>query len=245
MRDGFIFYESFRDAMRDLPAETQLVLYNAIADYALYDEVPDFGNDGIAKGFFALMRPQIDANNRRRDVGARGGRPAKSSTQEPNENQIETDEEPIDNQSITEAKPNDNLGITKAEPNAKEKAKENAKDKAKEKECCAGGPRCFTKPTVDEIRVYCQERGNTVEAQRFFDFYEAKGWRVGNQPMKDWQAAVRTWEGRDSVKPRDQTGGFVKKDARPSIEQHDFTDDDLAHLLVDLDVEPQERVETG
>ena len=246
MRDGFIFYESFRDAMRGLPAETQLVLFNAIADYSLYDEVPDFGGDGIAKGFFALMRPQIDANNRRRDVGARGGRPAKSSAQEPNENQSETDEEPNDNQSETNVKPSNNQAETKAEPKEKEKAK--AKDKVKAKEnvkvkenaraFCAETPRRFTKPTVDEIRVYCRERGNTVDAQRFFDFYEAKGWRVGKQPMKDWQAAVRTWEGRDSVKPRDQAGGYAKKGAKMRMDQHDFTDDDLSHLLVDLDAEP-------
>ncbi|MPM74523.1 hypothetical protein SDC9_121511 [bioreactor metagenome] len=240
MHDGFIFYESFRDAMRELPAETQLVLYNAIADYALYDEVPDFGNDGIAKGFFALMRPQIDANNRKRENGSRGGRPVKETEQEPIENQTQIKPETSDKQSITEAKPNDNLGITKAEPNAKEKAKENAKDKAKEKECCADGPRRFTKPTVDEIRVYCRERGNAIDAQRFFDFYEAKGWRVGSQPMKDWQAAVRTWEWRDSARRHDQADGYARKGAKPRIEQHDFNDDDLAHLLVDLDAEPQE-----
>jgi len=253
MRDGFIFYESFRDAMRELPAETQLVLYNAIADYALYDEMPNFGNDGIAKGFFALIRPQIDANNRRRDVGARGGRPTKSSAQEPNVNQIETGEEPNDNQSETNVKPDDNQAVTKAKPKekekekAKEKAKENVKVKEKEnaKAFCAEKPRRFTKPTVDEIRAYCEERGNTVDAQRFFDFYEAKGWLVGNQPMKDWQAAVRTWEGRDSARPRDQSAAFAKKGAKPRIEQHDFTDDDLAHLLVDLDAEPQERRGTG
>ena len=64
MRDGFIFYKSFRDAMKELPAETQLLLYNAIADYALYDIEPDFVDDGIARGFFALMRKQIDMDNR-------------------------------------------------------------------------------------------------------------------------------------------------------------------------------------
>lgn len=234
MRDGFIFYESFRDAMRGLPAETQLALYNAIADYALYDMEPDFGSDGIAKGFFTLMRPQIDANNRKRDNGSRGGRPAR-----------ETEPEPNDNQTITEAKPNDNQDGTEAEPNAKEKAKANAKENAKEKESCAEPPRRFTKPTVEEIRLYCRERGNVIDPQRFFDFYEAKGWRVGNQPMKDWQAAVRTWEGRDSAKPRDQAAGYAKRNAKPRIDQHDFTDDDLSHLLVDLDAEPQERREAG
>ena len=56
MRDGFIFYESFREAMRGLPTETQLTLYNAIADYGLYDKQPDFGEDGVARGFFARIK---------------------------------------------------------------------------------------------------------------------------------------------------------------------------------------------
>ena len=175
MRDGFIFYESFRNAMKGLPAEAQLLLYNAIADYALYDIEPDFGGDGIASGFFTLMRPQIDANNRRRDVGSRGGRPAKSQETEPCEYQAETNEEPNDNQRITDEKPNDNLGVTEAKPSdnqtvtntePKEKEKEKAKDKAngnvKEKEnakaFCVETPRRFTKPTVANIREYCQER---------------------------------------------------------------------------------------
>ncbi|MFH1998569.1 MAG: hypothetical protein ABIK28_02760, partial [Planctomycetota bacterium] len=54
----------------------------------------------------------------------------------------------------------------------------------------------FMKPTVQEISDYCKERGNSVDPQAFFDFYESKGWRIGNQPMKNWQAAVRTWEKR-------------------------------------------------
>lgn len=54
----------------------------------------------------------------------------------------------------------------------------------------------FTKPTVYEIAAYCSERKNDIDAQAFYDFYESKGWRVGNQPMKDWKASVRTWERR-------------------------------------------------
>lgn len=57
----------------------------------------------------------------------------------------------------------------------------------------------FVRPTVDEVRAYCQERGNNVDAQRFLDFYESKGWKVGNSPMKDWKACVRTWEQRDNT----------------------------------------------
>lgn len=55
----------------------------------------------------------------------------------------------------------------------------------------------FVKPSVEEIAAYCKDRGNGVDAQRFFDFYEGKGWKVGNTPMKDWRACVRTWERRE------------------------------------------------
>lgn len=52
----------------------------------------------------------------------------------------------------------------------------------------------FVPPTLDEVKNYCLERNNNVDAQRFLDFYEAKGWMVGKNKMKDWKAAVRTWE---------------------------------------------------
>ena len=60
--------------------------------------------------------------------------------------------------------------------------------------------KCFTPPSVEEIREYCLERKNNVDAERFHDFYEAKGWMVGKNKMKDWKACVRTWE--KSEKPK-------------------------------------------
>jgi uncharacterized protein YdaU (DUF1376 family) len=56
----------------------------------------------------------------------------------------------------------------------------------------------FTKPTIEEIKNYCLERKNNVDANKFFDFYESKGWKVGNSTMKNWQACVRTWEQRSN-----------------------------------------------
>ena len=53
---------------------------------------------------------------------------------------------------------------------------------------------------MDDVKAYCQERNSTVDAERFVDFYSSKGWKVGSQPMKDWKAAVRTWEKRDGGK---------------------------------------------
>lgn len=75
----------------------------------------------------------------------------------------------------------------------------------------------FTPPTVDEVRDYCRERGNTVDAERFVDFYAAKGWMVGKNRMKDWKAAVRTWEKEDGDgKRRSQPRGVDREEAQRS-----------------------------
>lgn len=58
----------------------------------------------------------------------------------------------------------------------------------------------FRKPTLEEVKAYCEERRNGVDPQRFIDFYESKGWMIGKSRMKSWKACVRTWERRD-VKP--------------------------------------------
>lgn len=52
----------------------------------------------------------------------------------------------------------------------------------------------FISPSVEEVQQYCKERNNVVNAQSFIDFYESKGWMIGKNRMKDWKAAVRTWE---------------------------------------------------
>lgn len=54
------------------------------------------------------------------------------------------------------------------------------------------------KPTLDEIKKYCIERNNNVDPSKWFDFYESKGWMIGKNKMKDWKAAVRTWEKNNS-----------------------------------------------
>lgn len=52
----------------------------------------------------------------------------------------------------------------------------------------------FRVPTLEEVKAYCDERRNGIDPQRFIDFYESKGWMIGKNRMKDWKAAVRTWE---------------------------------------------------
>ena len=88
-----------------------------------------------------------------------------------------------------------------------EEDKEEEEDKDKEEEEVEEVPtvpkkrearKRFSPPSAAEVREYCRERENAVDAESFVDFYAAKGWKVGNAPMKDWKAAVRTWEKRES-----------------------------------------------
>lgn len=57
----------------------------------------------------------------------------------------------------------------------------------------------FIKPSLEEVKAYCLERNNAIDPEQFIDYYECNGWKVGKNPMKDWKAAVRTWERRNTT----------------------------------------------
>lgn len=68
-------------------------------------------------------------------------------------------------------------------------------------------------PTRDEVRAYCMERGNNIDADEFVDYYTGNGWMVGKNKMKDWKAAVRIWERKDTKqkkKPRNEVLEMMK-----------------------------------
>ena len=69
----------------------------------------------------------------------------------------------------------------------------------------------FVKPTLSEIEQYCIERNNNINAAHFYDYYESNGWKVGKNSMKDWKAAVRTWERSEYRKPNSKKNS--KEDA--------------------------------
>ena len=69
----------------------------------------------------------------------------------------------------------------------------------------------FVKPIVEDVKQYCIERNNNVNAEQFYDYYESNGWKVGKNSMKDWKAAVRTWERSEYRKPNSKKNS--KEDA--------------------------------
>ena len=54
----------------------------------------------------------------------------------------------------------------------------------------------FKKPSIDEVKLYIEERGNIIDANRFYNYYESNGWKVGRNKMKCWKSACRGWESR-------------------------------------------------
>ena len=109
--------------------------------------------------------------------------------------------------------------VTVTQRNATEEDKKE-EDKSKSKK-----EKAFTRPSLQEVTDYCNERNNTVDPAAFIDFYESKGWKVGNQPMKDWKAAVRTWERRRTEKPTEPSN-------RTNYKGREYTDEELENFYV-------------
>nr|DAY04391.1 MAG TPA: hypothetical protein [Caudoviricetes sp.] len=218
-RESFVFYRSFYEGIKELPRDIQGEVLTAIMEYGL-NGVTTENQKQITKAMFALIKPQLDANNQRFENGKKGGRP------KANCNQTETETKPKQNRNKTKHEPNVNVNDNVNDNNIsfleKKKQKsdvafsdlENENENSESpietlqtpKEQSGGGRKRFAIPTPEEVQAYCDERKNGISGQQFCDFYGSKGWRVGSQPMKDWKAAVRTWEMR-------------RKDLSPSVAQ--------------------------
>ena len=118
-KDSFVFYKSFYDAIKKIPDEYQLELYNAILSYSLEGLEPS-DLSPIAEAMFILIKPNIDSSQKRYETsvenGKRGGRPKQETQDKPNQNPKETQRKPKDNLQETQDKPNQNLQETQRKP---------------------------------------------------------------------------------------------------------------------------------
>lgn len=159
------------------------LLYEAMATYAYDSTEPEWEADDIKWFVWEALKQQVDRARAKSSQNRTNATMKKQK--EANVSEVERIVANASEPKQTEA------NLPKEKENNKETdIKENNLTIVKEK-------RRFSPPTVEEVSEYCKERKNSVDPQRFVDFYASKGWRVGNQPMKDWHAAVRTWEQRD------------------------------------------------
>lgn len=226
-KETFLFYADWLNVIRDLPSEVQLEVYQAIAEYAIYGNLIEL--KPLAKVAFGFVKQTIDRDTqkyisiseKRSEAGKKGGRRLK-------DNELEESNEKQKKQLLSEKSKksncplNDNDNVNDNDISFLEKKKqksdvavsdlenENSESPIETiqtpKEQSGGGRKRFTIPTPEEVQAYCDERKNEISGQQFCDFYSSKGWKIGKEPMKDWKAAVRTWEMR-------------RKDQSPSITQ--------------------------
>lgn len=199
-RQQFTFYRSFYEALKNLPSRDRLAVYDAVCAYALDGTEPAV--TGVAATVFTLIRPVLDTGRKRARTGKQGGKSEKANAKQ-NESKSEANGE------MDESQPESGTKQTAREKEEEkeveiEKEIENECSKRNQKEKKSAGTR-FIPPTVEEVSAYVRERGSGVDPQWFVDFYTARGWVYnGGQKMRDWRAAVRTWEQRDrQAAPRD------------------------------------------
>jgi hypothetical protein len=192
MRSQFTFYESFAAGIKRIRNKAaRCDAYDAIVMYALYgiesdlDKIPD-----TAAMAFLYAKPVLDAAAKKSDGGKKCTRVDEDADKIP----ASTDED---------------------SDNKKKNKKESKIENKIENECYSPpvSPSRFKPPTVDEVKAYCAERKNYVDAEHFVSHYEANGWKVGKNPMKDWKAAVRTWEAED--KKRNEVGRKYQPGTQP------------------------------
>ena len=247
MSESFVFYQSFREAIRMLPPEERLEVFEAITDYGLYGECEE-PDSPVAKAILTMAIPQMDANSKRRDGAKQGGRPSKkpmvseksekekpmvsekTKNEKPMVSQINENEKPMVLQINKNTKPMVSEKSENEKPNVNDNVNVNVNVNEKENvkgDCKGGTGKRFTPPSIDQIREYCRERGNHVDPEGFYAFYESNGWKVGKNPMKDWRAAVRTWERRDR-----ETAPKKKKNTFHDFQQRDYDYDALEEALM-------------
>ena len=188
--DGFTFFRSYREAVAEMDDPVKLEVLEAIIAYGL-DGVEPTLSSPFSRSVFAAVKPNLDSSRESVLNGKRGGRPKKTPP------------------GPDSAKP----PFEKSESKRKEIEKNKNKNvNMNKKGIRADKPPAHTRfipPTVEEVMAYCQERKNQVDPEKFVAFYESKGWMVGKNKMKDWKAAVRTWE-----KEGDSSG----KSANPAMD---------------------------
>lgn len=193
-RDSFIFYRSIYEAIEQLSEEEKLPAYKAVFSYALNGTSPQV--KGGAGAIFTLVKPILDANNKRFENGKKGGEFGKKGGRKYPK---ETPKKPLTAATLT--------------PN-KDKDVDVDKDVDKDVDVDkigAGAPSASSKfiaPTLLEIQNYCKERKNSVDAKKFYDYFTESGWvdSKGNK-VKSWKQKIITWESHETERRASTTGG--------------------------------------
>ena len=188
LTDGFRLLSSYYEAIRPLPDEERLMLYDAVWDFGFLGEEPENLPPLVNAVFIGLrenIRNSVRHYEKQTENGRKGGRPPKT------QNPTETQTKPNENPNETQPKPK----VSKTKNRDSESESESDSESACESANRAGEARdARTPPTVEDVVAYITEHGLEADAQSFYDYYTARDWRDGNgRPFKDWTALLRRW----------------------------------------------------
>ena len=182
-KNRFYVYLDTLSYFDDLTDEQMGKLYKAQLQYAS-GIVPEI-DDPVVRGVFVAVKARMDSDNKEYLDQCQKNRENIRNRWNKNDTNDTTVYDRIRNDTDVT---NDTDKI-RLDNNIKEKDSKESKKKS------------FAPPSVEEVREYCNERGNNVDPDKFVDYYTCKGWVVGRSKMKDWKAAVRTWEQRERAAP--------------------------------------------
>ena len=244
-KPGFMVYHDKFAQVDKLPDDQFHWLFRAVARYSQTGETTETDNPALAV-IFSIWRDMIDADGERYQARCEASKKANearwhkgnanaSERMRTNANECEsirTDADISEPLRTSPVYPN-------YQPSTINRQQSTVNDQpSKSENATRGKPRPpsprFSPPTVDEVKAYCAERGNSIDPQHFVDFYASKGWRVGNQPMKDWKACIRTWEQRDRT-GTSFTGSAPKVNPALQYSQREYTRDEANNVYTSLD----------
>lgn len=203
-QDTFVFYPTFIQQIEAISSvEVRARLYSALAQYGCYGKEPDFSDIdplGMLDGLFVAIKYAIDESKShrrnitesRRAAGALGGAPKGNANAQKQAKTSKTSKTSKNNQSEA------NASKTSVNVNVNENVNGNENlstdvDKGKKRS------KRFVAPSLDEIKSFWSENNFSSDPEAFNDYYKANGWTQGRgKAIKDWEAAARNWERRQS-----------------------------------------------
>lgn len=182
-RSSFVFYGSFYEALQDISNEEKMTIIQAVIEYALYGNDPEL--KGLQKIVFNLIKPQVDANQRKFINGQRGAEHGVKGGRLPQANPTETPLEPQANPTET-PNVNENVNVNVNEGEIPRKKRVFSPPSFLEIE------ECFTLKINEEgLRL-----NPTKQAKKFQAHYESNGWMVGKNKMTNYKSAIAGWVNR-------------------------------------------------
>lgn len=195
-KKSFVVYTEWLDLIDTLEVDEQLAIFRRIFEYERGTDVSAPGSRTL-EGIWRFIKRKLDENEKAKERRLEGNRKGGKSTQV-KLSQLKSTE-------VNSSQPRHNVNVNVNENvNVNDNGNVNVIGDSKGE--LRSQTKRFVPPSLGDIEDYITEMGYTVKSLEFFDYYEARGWKLGKNSMKDWKAAVRTWQYRENQRVNENQG---------------------------------------